>query len=245
MIQRIKFTEAFYTLRSYKEQDDQTSFNLYIQKVIPEITAYIQKQLNIAIERGSIYKGKHKAEEIIDELYIKAYEHIQNIEKSEFFKIWLYRTANQLLSDLITEDQFDEFFFQNIDKLTKSEWAEMEENYSTDGDGDFVMLEELDDISYPKNDYELRDILIEADEEEHIIKDLDDKIGLDRINKHIRMLLPKLPADTASILDLFSQQKLSKEEIADIKNISVKAVQDYLNEARNLIRISLENRYKD
>ncbi|MEZ5022249.1 MAG: hypothetical protein R2728_03105 [Chitinophagales bacterium] len=57
-------------------------------------------------------------------------------------------------------------------------------NFSTDGDGDFVMEEELDDQSYHKNDYELSDVFVDNEEEDHIIQTLDEKLSKERFNEH-------------------------------------------------------------
>ena len=244
MATKITISEAVFTLRKMKEEDDQSSFNLYIQKVFPQIEKYVEAQLKTAIKKHDVHEGKYKVADFMDELYIKAFEHIHEIEAGEFFKIWLYRTADKLLEEAITEDEFDDFFFKNIDEFTQAEWDEMEEHYSTDGDGDFVMEEELDDLSYDKNDYQLKDVFIEEEEEKHILDAVDKNIGRAGFNQHVKTILPKLSKLSASILELFSRQKLNHEEIAEIKGITVDQVQAYLDEARKAIKLSLMNRYK-
>lgn len=244
MATKITISQAVYTLRKLKEKDDQSSFNLYIQEVFPQISSYLETQLDLAIKKHNLHEGKYKVADFMDELYIKAYDHIHEIEDGEFFRIWLYRTADKLLADAITEDEFDDFFFKNIDEFTQAEWDEMEEHYSTDGDGDFVMEEELDDLSYDKNDYVLRDVFVEDDEEKDIISAIDKKIGHQKFNSHVQSIMPKLSKLSASVLELFSRQKLNHQEIAEIKGISVEQVQQYLDEARKAIKLSLKNRFK-
>jgi RNA polymerase sigma factor (sigma-70 family) len=245
MADQIFITDALVQLKSYKEQDDQTSFNLYIETVFPQIEGYLTTQLELAVKKKNIHEGNYNVADFMDELFIKAYEHILSIDKNEHFKIWLYRTADQLLEQAITDDKFDEYFFKNIDEFTQVEMDEMEEKYSTDGDGDFVLEEELDDSSYSKNDYVLREVFVEEDEESNLIANLDQKIGQEKINQHIQSILPKLPNLTASILELFSKHKLNEAEIAEVKGISLESVKSYLNEAKNAIRMSLSNRFSN
>ena len=56
----------------------------------------------------------------------------------------------------------------------------MEEKYSIDGGGDFVMIAELDDLSYAKNDYTLRDAFVE-DKGKGIIEKLDQELEKTRL----------------------------------------------------------------
>jgi RNA polymerase sigma factor (sigma-70 family) len=244
MADKIFIAEALVKLKAFKAQDDQASFNLYIEKVFPQIAEYLNAQLELAVKKKNIHEGNYNVADFMADLYIKAYEHIRSIEKGEYFKIWLYRTADQLLQEAITDDQFDEYFFKNLDEFSQAEIEEMEENYSTDGDGDFVLEEELDDISYSKNDYELKDVFVEDDVESEIIADLDQNIRREKISHHIQSVMPKLSNISASILELFSRHKLNEWEIAEVKGLSVESVKSYLNEARNAIKMSLSNKFR-
>ena len=91
------------------------------------------------------------------------------------------------MGDIIVEEEFNDFFFKNIDTYSKPEWDEMAENFSTDGDGDLLMIEELDDISYNHNEYTLNHVFIEDDEIE-LTKKLDKTFHNDDVNKHIKIV---------------------------------------------------------
>ncbi len=239
----VKYTEAVIKLQFFKEEDDQSSFNLYIQDVFPEIKLYLERQLEVAIKRGSFAEGKYKAEDFIDDLYIKAYDHIQHLDHSENLKVWLFNEADNLLKEILVEEEFDNYFFENIEDYSQLEWNEMEEKFSIDGGRDFVMEEDLDDFSYPKNDYVLKDVFVDDGEEEDLLASIDEELSEERVSKHINMLLPKLSNVSTSILDLFSIRKLSEEEIALVKGIPVQEVRFYIEEAKKLIKISMESRF--
>ncbi|MCB0501759.1 MAG: sigma-70 family RNA polymerase sigma factor [Bacteroidetes bacterium] len=239
----VTFAEAFINLKAFRGKEDQTSFNSYMQEVFPELRQYIDRQLDLAITRKAIPEGKFQTDDFLDDLYIKAYDHIHNLEEHINFKVWLYREADALLNDAMVEEEFDEFFMKNYADYKLDELEEMEENFSTDGDGDLVMEEELDDQSYHKNDYELKDIFVDDEEEDHIIKALDDQLDKERFNDHVKVILPKLPSVMASILDMYSLQKLNEHEIASIKNLSVEKVKAYINEAKRLIKTTIKNSF--
>jgi hypothetical protein len=144
-----------------KERINHKYFDMLMEKILPAIRRYIAKRLDHAIKNDLIPEGKYKVEDFIDELYIVAYDHIVEVQEDTHLYKWLLRKAKELMEDTIIEVDFDHTFFKNIDDYTKYEREEMVEKYSIDGNGDLVMEEELDDLSYAKNDYELEEAFIE------------------------------------------------------------------------------------
>lgn len=53
---------------------------------------------------------------------------------------------------------------KKIDDLSEPEWGAMQEKISTDGNGDLLMIEELDDMSYSHNDYVLNHVFVKDNE---------------------------------------------------------------------------------
>jgi hypothetical protein len=94
-------------------------------KIIPEIRKYVNGQLNTAIKKGHFLKNKFKADDIIDQLFITIYDNIEEVQNEKYFYLWLFKKSNDLLDDIIVEEEFDEFFFKNIDDYSKPEWDEM------------------------------------------------------------------------------------------------------------------------
>lgn len=234
--------DSFIQLQKFKMQDDQAAFNSSMEKILPGVKSYIAHWLSRAIKNEKIPLGKYKVDDFVDELYIMAYDHFQEVKSDKDLHTWLFKKTDELIEDTEVEEDFDNFFFKNIDNYTKDEWAEMEEKYSTDGDGDFVMEEELDDPSYSKNDYALADVFIK-NEEKPIIEKLDKELKVEQINRHISFVLHHLPLIETSIFDLAIRQAFKAEEIAKIKHISVAQVEKHLSNARNSIRVSFETRY--
>ena len=234
--------EALPHLQELKQENNRAAFDSAIKKVLPQVKRYINRQLTAALKTNTLSEGKYKVEDFIDQLYIVAYENIQNLTDKQDLHRWLFSQADKILEDVIIEEIFDSLFFRNIDNYTKAEWDEMEERFSTDGDGDLVMEEELDDNSYSKNDYILEDVFIE-DKDKDIIENLNAKLQDEQISRHINIVLHELPFPIRTIFDLSVRQAFLPDEIAEIKQIPTEEVEQRLSHARKSIRISFEKRF--
>ena len=235
-------SDAFPRLRKFKEENDKRSFNESMKKLLPGINRYVATWLHRAVINNSIPAGKYKVADFVDELYIQSYDHFHQVNSSEHLSSWLFKKADQLLDDTKIEEEFDHFFFENIDNYTKVEWEEMEEKYSTDSGGDMVMIAELDDTSYPKNDYILADVFIE-DNDKEVIEKLDEKFTEEQISRHIDMVLNLLSTPASTVFELAVRDKFQVDEIALIKRITVREVKEHLAFATEKIQVSFEKRY--
>ncbi|MCK0131616.1 sigma-70 family RNA polymerase sigma factor [Flavobacteriaceae bacterium F08102] len=169
---RVLVTETFTSLVQLKKNKDKTSFNKQFLAISPELKKYIVNRLNSAIKKGHFSKNKYNVDDVLDQLFIEVYDAIDQFDNEDEFYIWLFKQTNQLLDDMIDEEKFDDQFLKNIDDYSKPEWDEMQEHYSTDGGGDLLLIEELDDMSYNHNDYTLNDVFIE-DKETGLIDKID------------------------------------------------------------------------
>jgi len=239
---RLFVTSTFPNLIQLKKEGNQESFNALVLKIMPVIRKYVNGGLNTAIIKGKFSKGKYKADDFIDQLFIEIYDNIEDVENEKDFYLWLFKKTNDLLGDAIAEEEFDEFFFKNIDDYSKPEWDEMQEKYSTDGGGDLLMIEELDDMSYNHNDYILNRVFIE-DHEQGLIEKIDKDISAEKIQNHITMVLHNLPLAMRNVFELFTYQQLELEEIAQIRNITINEVQQLLKKTEKALQVSFFNRY--
>lgn len=237
------FVEKTYTdLARSKEKDNRKAFNTLLLQILPEVKQYITKKLNTALSKGLVSKNKYNPEGIKNQLFIEAYDHFEEIDGKENLHPWLFKKAEELLDDILTEEEFDDIFFKNIDDYSKPEWEAMEEKFSTDGDGDLVMTDELDDISYNKNDYVLNHVFIE-DGKEELIEKLDKQLGKETLKKHRDMVLRQLPLPMRDVFELATEYKFDMEQIANIRNENLEKVQQLLKDARKSLKASFFNRY--
>ena len=229
-------------LKMLKKEGDLSSFNNLLLKATPEVKRYVNKNLNRALTNGKIDKNKYKADDFIDQLFIEVYEHIDEIENEKDLYPWMFKKVDELLGDILVEEEFDSLFLENLDNYSKPEWDEMQEKFSTDGDGDLVMQEEWDDISYAKNDYVLNHVFVE-DTDQKIMVQLDKELGAENIRKHSELVLSHLPGSMRRVYELFTEHQFDVAEIAKIRNSTIKEVESLLDTARRSLRKSFLNRY--
>jgi len=239
---RVFVQNTYLNLIKFKNEEDLVSFNEQLLKILPEIKEHINKRLITAIKNGHFSKGKYQANDFIDQLFIEAYTHIDEVKEEKSFYLWLFKKTNELLDDIILKEEFDTLFFRNIDNYSKPEWDEMVEKFSTDGDGDLLMIEELDDHSYPKNDYVLNHVFIE-DTEKELTEKLDEALSKEEVNRHINSVLHNFPSAMHTVFDLFTNQQFTLEEISEIRNCSIQEVEELLNDARINLKKSFSKRY--
>ncbi|ADV50312.1 sigma-70 family RNA polymerase sigma factor [Cellulophaga sp. E16_2] len=235
-------SSTYVNLIQLKKEGETKAFNALLLKVLPQVKQYAQHKLNVASKNGKLDKNRFKADDIIDQLFIEVYDHIDAVEAADDFHAWLFKKADELVEDLLVDEEFDTYFFENVDNFSKPEWDEMEEKYSTDGDGDFVMLEEFDNNRYLNNDYLLNAVFVE-DKDKEIIANLDKELGAERIKKHADLVLLGLPKTMSSAFELFNTYKFNVHEISKIINTSVSEVEHLLKEAKSKMKSSFLNRY--
>lgn len=233
--------DNFETLKRLREEDKRSAFNELLLKVLPDIRRYITRGLRIALEKGVISHNKFKPEDLFDQLIIDVYDDLGEVRDKEEFHAWLFKKAEKLLEDMEVEEEFESYFYDNIDDYSRAELEEMKEAFSTDGDGDLVMMEELDDISYKNHHYLLKNIFLDdAHEDLMALMDTDTQQG--RTQHHLDSVLFQLPPNMRSVFELATEQLFSIEDIARIKGVSQERIERTLDRARELLRDSLKDR---
>ena len=229
-------------LRAYKKDNNRSYFKDAFMKLMPDIKAYVSKNLKMAERKGVIVKGSYQADDFINDLYLYTYEHIDNISEETDFHSWLFKQADELLNDTFIYENLEESYTEELEGLSESEWQMLEKKFTRDADGDLIMMEELDDPSYPKVNYKAADFFVE-DQEEVLIERLDEEISKERMHNHISIVLEKLPVLIQSIFDLKTARGFDLEEIAKIKRMQLSRVNELFQEAQYQIKKSIASRF--
>jgi RNA polymerase sigma factor (sigma-70 family) len=241
-IYHIQLQEAFVVLKALKKENKQDVFKDKFMELLPTIKQYIINSIESASKKELLKHQGYSVNDFVNDLYIYVYDHIEELDNQDDFHIWLFKTIDTLIQEAIIDEEFDDLFFKNIDEYSKQEWDAMEEEFSTDGDGDLVMLEELDDSSLRKNNYELKDIFIEDNEKELTTK-LEKELSKERINGHTQLVLKKLPLSTQNVFDLYTLSGFNTNEIARIKRMQANHISRLLEEAQNNLKMSFKSRF--
>ncbi|MCK5401139.1 MAG: hypothetical protein KAJ28_05850 [Flavobacteriaceae bacterium] len=215
-------------IKHIETKNTKTEFDKKVLSAIQHLQSYIKHRLYIAESIGILPKNMYTSNDIIDEGIVKLYEKGFNQDADTMFiKIELFKIADAYLDVLFKKESFHKNTVSTHSILTE-ELNNLEEKYTTDADLDYVMDEDLDDISY-KQDEELKHLFLYNDKNSNIIKLLDlEHVSTLKIGKLLGTLYSWLPIKVSSIVDLYFFGKLSLEEISKIKHIEVSRVKTVL-----------------
>jgi DNA-directed RNA polymerase specialized sigma24 family protein len=235
------FDDAFPDLKLSTDSKDHEELNSLLLDKIHHVELYIKIELGRAVAKGVIPEGKYKVADFVDELFLMAHEHNQDVKESENLLNWLFQQADSLIQIVVKEEAFEYANFKNIDDFAEREALEMQERITIDGNGELVLVDELDECPYPVHDYELQEVFVE-DNEADLIDRISQEMSQDQIKGLIELAVRKLPLSARTIFDLRYSHKLNVEDISFIKKISVSNIDQILFATRNHIKMSLERR---
>lgn len=216
------------TLDKLNDKTTQTEFNKKVISATQHIQAYVKHRLYIAESTKIIPKNMYKSNDIIDEGIAKFYENGYNIDAdAAHIKIELFKIIDTDLDELFKKEAFHQNTM-STDSILKDELDGLDEQFTVDEDYDFIMYDELNDISYHQ-DQEDKHVFV-YDDNNNLLQNAFEISDISaKRNKH---LLGKyytwLPLRVSDIVDLFAFGKLSFQEIATVKNIEVKRVKRVL-----------------
>ncbi len=235
---------GYQELKKWKAEGRREAFNEKLLSLLPEVKRYITRGLRLALAKGVISHNKYKPEDFFDQLFLDVYDRFGEVPGKEAFYPWLFARAESLLEEMEVKEIFDAYLFEDLGKFSSAERAEMDESYSTDGDGDLVMMDELDDISYKDRQTLLRNIFLD-DAHEDLMALTEVGATHDGAESQLDNVLFELPANLRSLFELAYEQGFSPEDIARIKNMEPRQVNDQLKKARTQLRLALGDRIPD
>lgn len=144
------FAEYAHQLDIYFAQKENEQFNHLIKELLPSLKTYTMRYLKT---HGHNIKLKLSVQEILDEVYINLFDRF-NERPSAINNIssWIYGITREFLEKYLAENEI-KIEYLDISKLAANELKSLEEKYTMDADGEIVLLEELDDISYMNKNY--------------------------------------------------------------------------------------------
>lgn len=235
---------GFEELKKHKSAGRREAFNEKLLLLLPEVKRYITRGLRLALAKGVISHNKYKPEDFFDQLFLDVYDRLGEVPGKDAFYPWLFARAEGLLEEMEVKEIFDAFLFEDLDQYSRAERSEMDESFSTDGDGDLVMLDELDDISYKDRQTLLHNIFLD-DAHEDLMALTEAGARQKRVENQLDNVLFELPANLRSLFELAYEQGFSPEDIARIKNMEPRKVHEQLKKARTQLRLALGERITD
>ena len=227
------------TLKKIQDKNTQTEFDKKVLSAIKHLRAYTKHRLYIAESTGVLPRNMYSSSDIIDESIAKFYSKGINIDLEEMaIKLKLFKIVDNDLNELFKKEAFHKDT-QSTSTILKEELDSLEEKYTLDADLDYVMNEDLEDISY-QQDNKHKHLFLYDDKNASIINALEME---DIPSQHTKKLLGKfytwLPMNVTDIVDLFVFGKLSFEDISKIKDIEIKRIERIFEGVRKSFRKNL------
>jgi RNA polymerase sigma factor (sigma-70 family) len=218
-------------LKQHKSKGEKREFLKLLNDFIPHFRKIINHKLRQMEIKGDVPVNMYSAQEIVDEIYLKIF----NDYKDEFqdenrLKVVMYTYARDILNSLKEKHRGIDI---SVEDMVKKELEELEEDFTADAEGEIVMLDDLDDISYHQKEYSVNDnILLIAPEQVNEIAgiyNLQEGNLTEEQTKRIGKTYSRLPELSMSVFDHYVFAKLTFEQIAEIHRISVEKVTQMLN----------------
>ncbi|WNH10892.1 hypothetical protein [Thalassobellus suaedae] len=220
------------SLDKINDKTTKAAFDKRVISATQHLQTYVKHRLYIAESTGIIPKNMYTSHGIIDEAIAKYYENGYNIDSdASTIKLSLFRIVDTDLNTLFKKEAFHKNTI-STNSILKEELDNLDEAYTVDADMDFVMNEDLNDISY-KQDHKHKHLFLYDDNDTSILNAFDiEEISLNNSKKKLGSLYSWLPLNVSNIIDLLVFGKLSFEEISKVKSIEVKRVEFIFNEVK-------------
>lgn len=229
-------------LKKAKTTRDELRFKKLMNKMLPALRNYIARRLNLAHSTGLIDKHGIVPEEVIDVVYLTLYDHFEHAPtNTSDLETWVYQMVDEVLNNQLKEKAFENEHLVYLQGIEELELSGLEEKYSSDAEGELIMDEELDDVSYQQRLYNPADFIQDTQTLESIESQLSEYDEI-KLHDEIQRRLIAIPEEERTIFDLFWIVGLSMKQIARIKNITVPQVEDILKRVGAHIRKKLSGR---
>lgn len=224
------------TSKNQLEKGTQTAFNKKLLSIIPSLQPYVKHRLHIGESVGILPKNLYHSNGVIDDCIIRIYEKGYDTDMpTQDLKIKLFRVIDIYLEELFLKEGHHQKTI-STNTLLKEELDRLEEPYTIDGDMDFIMMDELDDISYKQNKH-TNDIFAFDENNAKIMNALDLNVEQAKTSRQIvSKFYGWLPIRISNVVDLYVFANLPFEDISRIKKIEVKRIENILVNVKKRFR---------
>ncbi len=221
-------------LKAHQKADNQKKFGKNILKLVPEVKPYVRHRVYLTESMGLVRKNMYRSSEIINDAIIKIYESdISKLSSYEDLRIKMFFFVKEALDSVLKEEVWSHDTI-STDKILHQELNKLKERFTMDADGDFVMNEELSDISYKQKEFR-KQLFIFEDSAQSVKVAFD----LDYLNEERKEVFTKLyrflSLEASNIVDLHIFGKLTTSEIALITKTSEENVRAIIHQVKDSV----------
>ena len=155
------------------------------------------------------------------DVYLSAFENLQeNISEKDLKTLLFRKTISKFNEILEKENRMRKRI--PVDLILKEELDLLKEDFSVDGNGHLVLIEELPDISYHQKDFKPKHYILDSDAEKEIVSalELDNSILNDSIKREkLANTYFLIPPTSKTIFELYVFGNQDEEAIAEILKV--------------------------
>ncbi len=227
------------TIQNLRDKSPQTSFDKKVLSATQHLHPYVKHRLYIAESTGIIPKNMYCSNGIIDDSIVKLYENGFNVDTDAMeIKLKLFKYVDTDLDELLKKEAFHKNTV-STNSILKEELDGLEENYTIDADLDYVMNEELNDISYQQDNVH-KHLFLYDDNDSSVLKAFEiENLSSLESKKLLGNFYSWLPLKVSNIIDLYVFGKLDFEEISRLKKIETKRIDRIFNAVKKSFRKNL------
>ena len=224
-------------LQQHKEENNFIEFYKKLEAFVPELKSFLTGSLRNAEDQGLLDRRYFSADEILDEVFLDAFEVFSEDMDKNKLRRSLFKESIQKIKTIADEDIPDEV---SNHALLKKELKALNEDFTTDGAGDRILMEDLDDISYvQKKGWNLEVRLNDA-----FLKQLVQKFDLQEVSllseektKLLGVLYSTIPDQSKLIVELFVFGHQDTYEISEILEVPETVVERVLFKVKERFRL--------
>jgi len=227
-------------METSEHTSDRKDFDKKVLSCMPSLHPYVKHRLYVAESTKILPKNMYSSNGIIDDCIIKLYEQGYDCDADVHqLQLKLFQIVDDYLEELFVKEAYHQKTI-STSSILKEELHRLEESFTIDADEDYLMLEQLDDISYHQHDDDF-EVFLYDDHNSKILNELDLDAESQLANrKTVGKFYTWLPIRVANIVDLYTFGKLSFKDIAKIKHIEVARVERILKEVKKQFRTHLD-----
>ncbi len=225
-------------LKDLKAKNKFKEFYSHIESHLPQLRRYIKQRLHNAEVAGIIPKGFFTPDDIIDDVYQEVFINFNPDWTEKDLKTILFKLAMKKLDEIIEKEK-QKPKKVSIDKIIADELKLLDEKFTVNADGELVLIEELDDISYQQEQAKPKYLILERATEERILELLDqDTSGqlTQEDQDNFWKIYKVMPAQSKTVIELFVFGGLQTDEISDITDISTDNVEKIVDNFKQKLR---------
>lgn len=224
-------------LYRHKQENDFEQFYKKLEAFLPELKKFMTGSLKTAEKQGDLDIGFYDAEGMLNEVYLEAFKAFSGEMDEKRLRRSLFKKAIQKMDEKRAQEIPDDI---NTHTLLKAEMKLLSEDFTTDGDGDLILNEELDDISYQQKQGWSKQIYLDAALEQLMVQ----RFGLHEaslLSEEKRRLLgflySTIPPRSKLVVELLVFGDQDTSEISQILEVPEEVIQRIVFKAKERFRL--------